>query len=101
MLHEPWAPTNWQMGVRERQDVEPLIKVKNNWGTWSGQKDQGCIVGLLLGPINMLLFFVGGIIRGGARGMASAVGGCHVADLELGGKILFVVLSDVVVCCAW
>ena len=28
-------------------------------------------------------------------------GGCHVADLNVGGKTLFVVLSDVVVCCAW
>ena len=30
-----------------------------------------------------------------------AAGGCHVADLKVGGKTLFVVLSDVVVCCAW
>ena len=29
----------------------------------------------------------------GARGMVLAVGGCHFADLELGGEILFVVLS--------
>ena len=34
-------------------------------------------------------------------GVVLDAGGCHVADLNVGGKTLFVVLSDVVVCCAW
>ena len=34
-------------------------------------------------------------------GVVLAVGGCHVADLKVGRKTLFVVLSDVVDGCAW
>ena len=34
-------------------------------------------------------------------GVVLDAGGCHGADLKVGGKTLFVVLSDVVVCCAW
>ena len=34
-------------------------------------------------------------------GVVLDAGGCHVADLKVGGKTLIVVLSDVVVCCAW